>query len=347
LKIIDMSDTIYMRDIRQRPGIFTVWERHRHQKAHWFVELFAESLGVFLYCYAGVGSTAAYIVGTLLNQAGVGSVLQIGLAYAFGILLAITICAGTSGGHFNPCVTISFVVFRRFPPLKAVRYIAAQIFGAYVACLLVYAQYKDLIKLADEALAAKGLLDSMQFTPSGTGGIIALYTQPGANLARTLLNEFVSDTVIGLAIWGCIDHTNFFAPPAAGPWIISFAYSVVIWGFSPPGLAANSARDVGGRLAALSIWGLKASGGTYAALAALTNIPAMLFAALLYEFFLTDSSRVMPSAHMEFMIGHQKHQEQHGAPSHHILSGNGRKRASSTGSNLKEKVKHVENHSQA
>ena len=56
-------------------------------------------------------------------------------------------------------------------------------------------------------------------------------------------------------------------------------------------MAANSARDVGGRLAALSIWGLKASGGKYAALAALTNIPAMLLAVLLYELFLTDSSR--------------------------------------------------------
>jgi hypothetical protein len=56
-------------------------------------------------------------------------------------------------------------------------------------------------------------------------------------------------------------------------------------------VAANSARDVGGRLAAMSIWGMRASGGKYAALAALTNIPAMLFAAALYEFFLTDSSR--------------------------------------------------------
>jgi glycerol uptake facilitator-like aquaporin len=342
-----MSDTIYLRDIRKRPGFLTVWERHRHHKAHWFVELFAESLGVFLYCYAGVGSTAAYIIGTLSSQAGLGSVLQIGFGYAFGILLAITICAGTSGGHFNPCVTISLVVFRGFPPLKAVRYIAAQIFGAYIACLLVYTQYKDLIKLVDEGLAAKGLLDSIQFTPNGTGGILALYTQPGANLARTLLNEFVSDTVIGLAIWGCIDPTNFLVPPAAGPWVISFAYAVVIWGFAPPGLAANSARDIGGRLAALSIWGLKASGGNYAALAALTNIPAMLFAVVLYEFFLTDSSRVMPNAHMEYMIGHQKHQEQHGAPSHHILSGNGRKRASSTGSVTKEQAEHTENHNRA
>lgn len=34
-----------------------------------------------------------------------------------------------------------------------------------------------------------------------------------------------------------------------------------------------------------------ASGGRYAAIAALTNIPATLFAAFLYEFFLSDSDR--------------------------------------------------------
>jgi len=231
--------------------------------------------------------------------------------------------------------------------IRHVRYIVAQIFGAYFACLLVYAQYKDLIELVDEELAAKGLLETIQFTPNGTGGILALYAPPGANLARTFLNEFVSDTVIGLAIWGCLDPTNVLVPPPVGPWIIGLAYSVVIWGFSPPGLAANSARDVGGRLAALSIWGLKASGGKYAALAALTNIPAMLFAALLYEFFLTDSLRVMSSAHLESMIGHQKYQEQHGAPSHHVLSGNGRKRASSMGSTTKEQVRQMENYTKA
>jgi hypothetical protein len=115
----------------------------------------------------------------------------------------------------------------------------------------------------------------------------------------------------------------------------------------------------------MSIWGMKASGGNYAALAALTNIPAMLFAVLLYEIFLADSSRgliiavclncqctdyllscvVMPGAQMEFMIGHQKHQEEHGAPPHHILSDEGRKRTTSTSSTTKEKLEHIENNS--
>ena len=56
-------------------------------------------------------------------------------------------------------------------------------------------------------------------------------------------------------------------------------------------VATNTARDVGPQLLAMSIWDMKASGGKYAAVAALTNIPAMFFAIILYEILLTDSAR--------------------------------------------------------
>lgn len=42
---------------------------------------------------------------------------------------------------------------------------------------------------------------------------------------------------------------------------------------------------------ALCIWGKPAAGGAYAAIAALTNIPATMIGALIYEFILTDSAR--------------------------------------------------------
>jgi hypothetical protein len=31
------------------------------------------------------------------------------------------------------------------------------------------------------------------------------------------------DVFLGLAIWGSIDPTNILIPPAAAPWVISFA----------------------------------------------------------------------------------------------------------------------------
>lgn len=82
---------------------------------------------------------------------------------------------------------------------------------------------------------------------------------------------------------------------------------ILLWQLSL--VAANSARDLGGRFMAMTIWGAKgtyrsrcterlhywqrnsASGGRYAAIAALTNIPATLLAAAIYEFILSDSKR--------------------------------------------------------
>ena len=56
-------------------------------------------------------------------------------------------------------------------------------------------------------------------------------------------------------------------------------------------MAANTARDLGGRLVAITIWGTKAWGGRYAAITALTNILSTLVAYMLYEFIFKDSSR--------------------------------------------------------
>lgn len=48
-------------------------------------------------------------------------ILQIGIAYALGILLALSVTFTTSGGHLSPAVTVCFCIFRGFPKLKAVR----------------------------------------------------------------------------------------------------------------------------------------------------------------------------------------------------------------------------------
>ncbi|KAF7375377.1 Glycerol uptake [Mycena sanguinolenta] len=238
----------------------------------------------------------------------VEAVLQIGLAYACGILLAITICSATSGGHFNPAVTITQLLFHRFPPLKALRYIVAQLLGGYIACLLVYIQYKTLILDAELVLLAAGpAAEATFYTPNGPAGIFALSLLPGSNLGRAFVNEFVTDFMLGLAIFAALDPTNTLIPPAVGPMLISLAYAVAIWSFSANGLVANAARDLGGRFTALTVWGMPAAGGSYAALAALTNIPATLLACVVYELMLSDSDRVVPNAHLEVINAHKNH----------------------------------------
>ncbi|KAJ7204180.1 putative aquaporin 2 [Mycena pura] len=328
-----MSNLVHLSDLRQRPRAFAAFERHRHSSAHWFVELFAEAFGVFLYVFAGVGSQAIYVLGNILKLENAGSVLQIGLAYAFGILFALGLCGATSGGHFNPAITITNMLFHGFPPLKGARYIAAQLFGGYVACLIIYVQYKGFIIDAQLVLMGEGpgVYEAQRWTPNGPGGIFALSLAPGADLGRAFVNEFVCDFVIGMVIFACLDPTNTLIPPVVGPVIIALAYAVAIWSYSANGLSANAARDLGGRLAALTIWGKGASGGAYAAIAALTNIPATLLAYVTYEFMLADSDRVVTSAHLEMINAHKNHrhlrddsERTHGTPESDSLEGKGR-----------------------
>jgi len=300
---------LHISDIQKRPAFLAAWERHRHGSAHWIVECVAEFMGVFFYVYMGVGSTASMVIGQLTTQPFLGSLFQVGFGYAIGVVLALIIAAPTSGGHLNPCVTIAFALFRGFPWRKVPRYIFSQILGAFVACFIIYLQWKGDIVAVEAALSEAGKLDAVLFTPSGPAGIFALYTTPGANLGFVLANEFFVTFCIGLVIWTTLDPSNFLVPPAMAPWIVGMTYAAAIWGYAPVGIAANTARDVGSRLMAMCIWGRQASGGNYAAIAALTNIVSMLAAALFYEIFFMDSSRVLPPAQLDFLYGHKAHEE--------------------------------------
>jgi len=287
-------------DIEPRPAIFRSWERVRQRRAHWLVECIAEMFGVFCYCYAGLGATAAYVVGNILSINGIGSLFTIGVAYGMGIVVALVVCTASSGGHFSPAVTLVHVLFNGFAPARAIRYITAQILGGFMASLFVYWQWNTLIKEAELTLTAAGRYDIVNFSVAGPAGIFALYVSPTAHLGLVFLNEFVSDFFIGIAISACLDPTNFFTPPVATPWIVGLTYGTAIWGFASNGLAANTARDVGGRLAAIAIWGTRASGGKYAAIAALTNIPATVAAYSFYEFVLKDSNRFVTVIEKEY-----------------------------------------------
>ncbi|KAI0039656.1 aquaporin-like protein [Auriscalpium vulgare] len=299
---------LHLADVETRPAFLRGWERVRHRQAHWAIEMLAEMFGVFFYCYAGVGATAAYVLANALKMTTLASLLTIGFAYALGVVLALVVASGTSGGHFNPAVTVTWVLFKGMPVAKGARYIFAQILGGYLTCLLIYLQYRTLIRDVEGVLIATGTYDAVQFTPAGPAGIFALYA-PSPTLGLIFINEFVVDFFIGMVIFTCMDPTNFLAPPVMGPWLVGFAYAVAIWSYSPVGLAANAARDVGGRLAALTIWGSAASGGSYAAIAALTNIPATLLAYVVYQVIFTDSSRVITNAQKEFRAGHLAHME--------------------------------------
>lgn len=75
--------------------------------------MMAEATGVFFYVFPGIAAITSFTIND--GAAGFGSILQIGFAFAFGIAFAIITCAATSGGHFNPAITVCFAVWQGFP----------------------------------------------------------------------------------------------------------------------------------------------------------------------------------------------------------------------------------------
>ena len=103
-----------------------------------------------------VGRAAAEFIGAFaLTFVGVGSILAggglVGAAFAHGLVIAVMVSAvgHISGGHFNPAVTLAFLVTRRIETGLAVLYWAAQFTGAFAAALIVSGVVPD--QLTDPA----------------------------------------------------------------------------------------------------------------------------------------------------------------------------------------------------
>ncbi|KAF2478359.1 aquaporin-like protein, partial [Lindgomyces ingoldianus] len=246
------------------------------------------SSGVLTYriVYPGIASTASFFLNE--TEPAFGSLLQIGLAYAFGIAFAIITCAPTSGGHFNPAITLCFAFWQGFPWKKVLYYLFAQIFGAFMAGLVLMGQYHEQISAFTTRSIAAG-----KGTVYNGGPASILCTFPGEtqnNLGYLFLIEWFVDSFIGIVIWASLDPANPFVSPHSAPFVIGLAYANMIWGFANIYISTNLARDLGTRIVA-AIWfgGEAFSYKNYSWIAMLVNIPATFFATAYYEFLMRDS----------------------------------------------------------
>jgi aquaporin Z len=87
----------------------------------------AEFIGTFTLIFVGAGSIM--VPGTGL--------IEVALAHGLAIALMVTFFGHISGGHFNPAITLAFVVTRRIEAAMAGWYWGMQFAGATVAALLL------------------------------------------------------------------------------------------------------------------------------------------------------------------------------------------------------------------
>jgi aquaporin Z len=92
----------------------------------------AELIGTYILVFAGTG---AVVVDMLTGAMG-----HVGIALTFGLVVTALIYAfgHISGAHFNPAVSIAFVVMDEFDKRELMVYIVAQLMGAILASITLY-----------------------------------------------------------------------------------------------------------------------------------------------------------------------------------------------------------------
>jgi glycerol uptake facilitator-like aquaporin len=183
--------------------------------------LVAEALGTALLLAVVVGSG---IMGERLAGGNAAiALLANTLATGAGLTVLIVVFGPISGAHFNPAVTLVFLVRREIGASAAAAYAAAQVVGGVLGVWTAHAMFAEPIwqvsrKLRDgpaqalsEFVATFGLvltiLATLRFRPQATPAAVGLYiaaaywftastsfANPAVTLARSL-----SDTFAGIA----------------------------------------------------------------------------------------------------------------------------------------------------
>ena len=98
----------------------------------------AEFVGIFALVFIGGAA--------IMSKDAIG---VLGIALAHGIILGIMVTAVMRiSGHFNPAVTLGFLVTRRIEPMMAGVYIVAQLLGAMAAAYALKFTFSDAAFLA-------------------------------------------------------------------------------------------------------------------------------------------------------------------------------------------------------
>jgi aquaporin Z len=157
------------------------WERDFGNLSYEWRRIVAEVFGTFFLVLvaAGAGTVDAVYGGTISRGAQV-------VAPALMVMAVILAIGAVSGAHLNPVVTIAFFLRGEFPLRRIPLYLVAQLAGAVVACLLLWAMFgkvgglgatvpgphtADVRAMWMEAVLTCGLVSTILGTASGAQNV--------------------------------------------------------------------------------------------------------------------------------------------------------------------------------
>lgn len=208
-----------------------------------------EFLGTFVLTLFGCSCVACAV---LFDE--YSGIFQIGLVWGLGVTLAVYLTRYLSCAHLNPAVSVAMVVAGRMKAKKLPVYLIAQLLGAIVAGLALYALFSPSIahyeQMHDIVRGTAASVDTArmfgEFYPN-PGDPVAVATLPLA-IGAEVFGTFLLVLFIFLLTEGC----NVGRPSEPlQPLFIGLTVAAIIFFIAPLTQSClNPARDVGPRIVA-------------------------------------------------------------------------------------------------
>jgi len=209
-------------------------------------EFLAEFLGTFILVLMGDGAVAQWALSGQTGGNKGGTFLNVALGYGLALMCGICMSGGVSGGHLNPAVTLTMAVLKKLRWAQVPVYMAGQYLGAFLASLVLWGNYADVISLASPG---------DDNTIMNTAGIFASY--PTYSIGQVNWYSLAVDQTLGTAlllliILAVTDEDNMKITSSLVPLLIGLGLTAIHLSFGlNSGSAVNPARDFSPRLLSL------------------------------------------------------------------------------------------------
>jgi glycerol uptake facilitator protein len=217
----------------------------------------AEFFGTLILVFFGVGIVNAAVLAGVVQ-----GLWQVAAVWGGAVALAVYATGAVSGAHINPAITVAMAVWRGFPKVKVLPYIAAQVMGAFCGSLILYGLFHGLLQhfeLTHHLM--RGAPGSEQCAmvfgeyfpnPAMFGTSAEAFRQ--VPLLTAMLAEGIGTAFLASFVFALTEPRNTAAPKLAVPVFIGVTLALIISIIAPLTQAGlNPARDFGPRLVAYLI----------------------------------------------------------------------------------------------
>jgi MIP family channel proteins len=173
----------------------------------------AELVGTYFLVFAGTSVAVSASLGRPI-AGGPADSLAVALTFGLALVALVNALGHVSGAHFNPAVTLGLAITSKFPWTYVPAYLVAQVVGAVLASLTVWATFGDAARDEADLAATLPAADTSQVTVLAIETIVTFFLV--LTIVSVATDPRVQQSVAGLSVGFTLAVCVLIAGPLSG-----------------------------------------------------------------------------------------------------------------------------------